>query len=74
MQPPPAVRTRIYQVPVLRAVPAAMLSRELAGVDGVTEAVVIAEEGVAYLKVRNGPWDEAAAKQLIERENERWHQ
>lgn len=74
MQPPPAVRTRIFQVPVLRAVPAAMLSRELAGVDGVTEAVVIAEEGVAYLKVRNGPWDEAAAKQLIERENERWHQ
>ena len=73
MQPPPAVKTRIFQVPVLRAEAAALLSQQLAEVDGVAEAVVVADEGVAYLKVRLGPWDEAAALELIEREKERWH-
>jgi len=69
MQTPPAVRTRMYHVQELDAAQAAQLSAELARVDGVVEAVVIAEEGVAYLKVRMGEWNEAGARNLIEKEN-----
>lgn len=66
MQRPPAVRTRMYHVRQMNAVEAAALSDKLARVEGVVEAVVIGDEGVAYLKVRLGEWDEPSAKQLIE--------
>jgi len=35
------------------------LTRQLAGLAGVTEAVVVAEEGVAYLKVDKKVFDES---------------
>lgn len=67
MQRPPAVRTRMYQVGQMNEARGRELSSALARVAGVCEAVVIATEGVAYLKVRLGEWDEAGALALIEK-------
>lgn len=67
MQAPPAVRTRMYHVKEMSQAQAASLSQALAAVDGVVEAVVIAEEGVAYLKTKMGEWDENSARELIEK-------
>ncbi len=67
MQPPPAVRTRMYHVGEMSETRGRQLSSDLARIEGVAEAVVIATEGVAYLKVRLGEWDEAGALALIER-------
>jgi MFS family permease len=65
MQPPPAVRTRMYHV---NTADAERLSAQLGRLDGVVEAVVDADEGVVYLKVRLGEWDEVGARNLIEKE------
>lgn len=67
MQAPPAVRTRMYHVREMSPAQAALLSQALGRIDGVVEAVVIASEGVAYLKVRMGEWDENSARELIEK-------
>lgn len=67
MQKPPAVRTRMYQVGEMDEARGRELSTALARVAGVSEAVVIAAEGVAYLKVRLGDWDEAGVLALIEK-------
>lgn len=64
MQTPPAVRTRLLHVEVSDEAQAQLLSARLAELAGVVEAVVIAAEGVAYLKTRDD-WDETGAKQLI---------
>ena len=45
------------------------LSRRLGALRGVKEAVVIAEEGVAYLKVLQSDWDEAGVLRLIQETN-----
>jgi MFS family permease len=66
MQAPPAVRTRMYHVNQISEAQAVSLSAALARVEGVVEAVVIAAEGVAYLKVRMGEWDEPGVHKLIE--------
>lgn len=65
MQPPPAVRTRLYHVEVRNEEQGRELATALGRLEGVVEAVVIAAEGVAYLKTRMGDWDETAAKKLI---------
>ncbi len=65
MAPPKPVRTHMIQVGRLDKPQARKLSQALARLDGVVEAVVIASEGVAYLKVRMSDWDEAGAQQLI---------
>jgi len=67
MQTPPAGRTCMYHVNGMNTKSAKALSTALARLDGVVEAVVIADEGVAYLKVRMGEWDEAGAHELIEK-------
>jgi hypothetical protein len=41
------------------------LRRKLVSVPGVRDAVVVPEEGVAYLKVLPG-WDESRVMQLVE--------
>lgn len=64
MQKPPAVRTRLLHIGTLDEQRAQALSAELSRLAGVVEAVVIAAEGVAYLKTRE-PWDEAGANKLI---------
>lgn len=45
------------------------LSRMMALQRGVKEAVVMPDEGVAYLKVSRHDWDEASVKQLIQETN-----
>jgi hypothetical protein len=44
---------------------AALLKIQLAAVAGVVEAAVLAEEGVAMLKVSIMGWDEAGARSLL---------
>ena len=66
MTPPPAIRTRMFRVGVMPADQAALLKLQLAGVAGVVEAVVLAEEGVAMLKVSIMGWDEESARSFLE--------
>ena len=66
MTAPPAIRTRLFRVGVMPADQAALLKAQLAEVAGVVEAVVLAEEGVAMLKVSLKGWDEAGARSLLE--------
>ncbi len=65
MVPPPAIKTRMFRVGAMPADQAALLKNQLAGVAGVVEAVVLAEEGVAMLKVSIRGWDEARARSLL---------
>lgn len=51
MREPQHVTTRLVRVGQQQPARAQELASELGSIDGVTEAVVIAEEGVAYLKV-----------------------
>ncbi|HEX5674944.1 MAG TPA: MFS transporter [Azonexus sp.] len=66
MKPPPAIKTRMFRIGVMPADQAALLKAQLAGVAGVVEAVVLAEEGVAMLKVSLSGWDEAGARSLLD--------
>ena len=67
MTPPPQVRTRLIHVAgEMNEERAKRLSAALSQIDGVTEAVVLAGESVAYLKVRMGEWDEAGANRLLQ--------
>lgn len=66
MTAPPAIKTRMFRVGTMPADQAALLKARLAGLAGVVEAVVLAEEGVAMLKVSLKGWDEAAARILLE--------
>ena len=65
MTAPPAIKTRMFRVGVMPADQAALLKSQLAEVAGVVEAVVLAEEGVAMLKVSLKGWDEAGALSLL---------
>ncbi|MEZ5542506.1 MAG: MFS transporter [Pseudomonadota bacterium] len=60
MVPPPKLSSYIHAVGVLTPAAAAELTRRLAGLPGVAEAVVVAEEGVAYLKVDRRLFDPAS--------------
>ncbi len=66
MTPPPAIKTRLFRVGAMPADQAALLKAQLASVAGVVEAVVLAEEGVAMLKVSLKGWDEAGVRSLLE--------
>lgn len=60
MSRPEKLGTYIYRIAVTEdAVDAAELSRQLTGLAGVAEAVVVVEEGVAYLKVDKQQFDES---------------
>ena len=65
MIPPPAIKTRLFHVGEMPADQAALLKMQLADLAGVVEATVIAEEGVAMLKVSIKGWDEAGALSLL---------
>lgn len=67
MKPPPAVRTRMFRVGAMNAAQAGDLSNRLAGMRGVTEAVILPDEGVAYLKTGSDDWDEAGVRELLEK-------
>lgn len=66
MTPPPAIKTRLFRVGAMPADQAALLRARLGQVAGVVEAVVLAEEGVAMLKVSLSGWDESGARSLLE--------
>lgn len=65
MQAPAAVRSKMYQVPEMDVVTAHGLSRELASLSGVNEALVLANERVAYLKVDMQGYDEEGVVKLL---------
>lgn len=65
LKPPMPVRTMMYHLDETTLIDSAGLAKQLAQLDGVKEAVIIAEEGVAYLKVLRDGWDELAAKRLL---------
>jgi MFS family permease len=58
MKPPRLLSSYIHKVMVNDPADAERLSRELSGIAGVAEAVVIADEGVAYLRVDKRVFDE----------------
>jgi hypothetical protein len=69
MRTPPAVRTRLFRVADrLSMDQAGLLGAKLAALSGVVEAAVIAEEGVAMLKVSQQGWDETTAMKLMQGE------
>jgi MFS family permease len=65
MRGPQAAATRAYPVPRLDSKRADGLSRKLAAVSGVREAMVLTGEGMAYLKVDNARFDEQSVLELI---------
>ncbi len=65
MQAPPAIKSRMFRVGSMPADQAALLKTQLAGMAGVVEVVVLAEEGVAMLKVSIQGWDEAGVRGLL---------
>jgi MFS family permease len=60
MKPPRLLTSYIHKVTVTDQADAERLSQELSGIAGVAEAVVIAAEGVAYLRVDKRVFDETA--------------
>jgi MFS family permease len=65
MKPLAAVKNLMFPVRELNAAEARRLEEKLVGVRGVTEAKVIAEESVAYLKVDGRRLDEQALRELL---------
>ena len=66
MIPPPAIRNKMYRIGDISEAQAHTLRAQLATLQGVHEVVVLAEEGVAILKVdMRQPWDEAGAESLL---------
>lgn len=59
MRPPRHLASRVLRLPMMDEAKAQALGLELSRVGGVVEAVVFADQGVAYLKVDNGALDEA---------------
>lgn len=65
MKSPPAVKNLMFHLSALSAEQARRLEQQLGEVQGVTEATVMADEGVAYLKVDSRRLDEAALRALL---------
>tara|TARA_B100000686_G_scaffold345821_1_gene431110 strand:- start:12 stop:1397 length:1386 start_codon:yes stop_codon:yes gene_type:complete len=68
MKAPAAARTKMYHVKEMEAGKANELSLMLASLNGVHEALVLANEGVAYLKVDMNGFDETKVVQILEGE------
>jgi predicted MFS family arabinose efflux permease len=69
MKAPPAVKSRMFHLSEMTAEEGQQLADRLLLLQGVREAVVLADEGVALLKVDMHAWDEEAALQLIGKEH-----
>jgi MFS family permease len=65
MNPPAAVSTKMYHLAELDAVEAKLLEQQLVQQQGVREALVVASEGIACLKVEMSGFDQAAVEQLV---------
>lgn len=66
MRAPLAIKTRMFHVGMMDRARAAQLRNQLAGVTGVVEAAVLAEEGVAMLKILRAGWDETSARDILQ--------
>jgi MFS family permease len=60
MSRPEKLSSLIYKIDLSESADAVRLRQQLAGLAGVVEAVVVAEEGVAYLKVDKQQFDETS--------------
>jgi predicted MFS family arabinose efflux permease len=60
MVPPPKLANYVYSIKDQLPVDSEGLTRQLTALAGVTEAVVVAEEGVAYLRVDRQVFDESS--------------
>ena len=69
MKAPGAVRSKMYQVEEMDNTQAVHLSKQLSALSGVNEALVLANERVAYLKVEMKGFDEEGVVKLLEGEN-----
>jgi len=65
MQPPLAVRTKLYYLPKTNESDAVELRQRLAQLSGVREVMVVADENIACLKVDMQGFDEAAVEKLV---------
>lgn len=65
MKAPPAVKNLMFHINTLNTEDARRLENQLTRVQGVTEATVMADEGVAYLKVDSRRFDEPALRRLL---------
>jgi MFS family permease len=65
MQPPAAVRTKLYHLSEMNEAAAVELQKQLAQVQGVREAMVVAAENIACLKVDMQGFDETAVDKLV---------
>ena len=65
MQPPAAVRTRLYHLSGVNEAAAVELQKQLGLLQGVREAMVVAAEGIACLKVDMQGFDESAVDKLV---------
>ena len=65
MQPPGAVRTKMYHLEKVSSSQGILLQKQLAQLHGVREVMVVAAENIACLKVDMTGFDEDAVKQLI---------
>lgn len=70
MQAPAAVRSKMYHVQEMDAQQSRQLSGRLAALSGVREALVLADEKVAYLKVDMQGFDEEGVNKLLEEKEE----
>ena len=70
MKPPRHLSTQLLNVGAISASQATLMSIELLKVQGVIDAVVVADEGVAYLKIDKDQLDQPALFELIEPEAE----
>ena len=66
MRAPLAIKTRMFHVGVMDRERAAQLRMQLANVPGVVEAAVLADEGVAMLKILRAGWDETRARAILQ--------
>jgi MFS family permease len=65
MKPPALVRTRLYHLPKMDEAAAVQLQKQLMQLQGVKEAMVVAVENIASLKVDMQGFDEAAVDKLV---------
>ena len=65
MTPPAAVRTKMYHLDEMSGAQGALLQQKLAQQQGVREAMVVAAERIACLKVDMSGFDEAAVTNLV---------
>lgn len=65
MQSPAAVRTKLYQLPVLDETAARKMQQALAQLQGVREVLLVAAEQMVCIKVEMSGFDEAAVENLV---------